>query len=185
MMLAAILALTLSLAACGRDEEAARLSDEDRAFVERVVELQQAGDWEALEALVGLTPRACTFGERAMSWNPPCRVGENEGDLVESFAYAGCRGGAHRPGDLGRPFIVGGQGSRLTADARFFGVIAHDDFSESDYHIAFASASGDTDDGFYFGIRDSRIIAQMSTCGGLANTFGPDPAFLLTPDHAD
>jgi hypothetical protein len=166
---------------CGGEGESESLSADDRAFVQEVISLQQAGDWDGLEELVGFTKRACTFGERGMSFNPPCHEDEREGDLVDAFLYAGCGAGAHRPGDRTR-FITGGEGSSLTANARFFGVVRYESYGDdADYHVAFEYVAGDPDAGFWFGVRDRRIIAQRKTCGSLANAFGPDATFLMRP----
>jgi hypothetical protein len=172
-----------ALWACGDGDPAQRLSDEDRLFIERVVALQQAGDWAALNDLVGLTPLGCSFGDRSMSLVPPCHEGETEGQLVEAFAYTGCGGAAWRSGDR-TVFIDGGDGSSVTSDARFFGAVAQSigaPLLDAQYYIVFERVGLDPGSGFWFAVRDRRIVAQTTSCGGISGYFGGEPEFLLGP----
>lgn len=144
---------------------------EDQQFIERVVSLQRAGDWAGLEALVGFIQQPCVVDSPAGMFAPPaCRPGEQGGTAVDVFFYAACGGAFWRSGDRDA-FIDRPEGGVVTSDARFYGIFpVIGSLRREDYHIVFTYARSSRtpiETGFWFAVKNQRIVGQLHTCGGL------------------
>jgi hypothetical protein len=174
----------------------AGLGPEDRSFVDRVVALATAEDWAGIEELTAYTPVACIAEPSALEAPAPrCNPGEPVGTVAEGFRVGVCAGGYIRR-DAGMTLIDPSGG--IDNDFSFRGIVrapaAGDDIG-TQYYIVFAYAereipTGDggttvvTGDGFFYAVRDGRIVGSFRSCGSLDNSLGRDgrtPEYELDP----
>ncbi len=187
MVLAIALSCAAPLIACADEDGSAVLTDEDRAFVEQVVALQRAGDWDGLEALVGFTEQPC-HPDAPDDPSPPCRDGEAEGTPVDAFFHGFCHSAFVRPAPDER--LIRENAGITTRGADFYGVLRGRTATwlGADYEVVFVyedTSGRGVVDGYWYTVREHRIVAESRSCGSLAGSIGSDPEFLLEADDAD
>lgn len=171
----------LLLVRCGGDDEGAiaRSVPTPSPGVTRIIDLTLAGDADALEALVSLTPMECTHNT-IDNPAPDCEADEAEGTLVDAFLIGFCPVQWIRP-SAGKSLLIEApwNGYRQGSAYSLYAIAPAESYPpRAEHTLVFAFHDQDREDpalreAFYFHVDDDgRILSSFRTCGGILNTFG-------------
>jgi len=121
---------------------------------------------QALRPLFGSTQLTCSFRTDRVGQNPPCRIGEQEDQLVDAFEYDSCGANLLRADDIDDVVI-------LLANATLDAVYRPSASAEGpgDYVAIIYHVIGSERRAAQLPIRDGRIIAYLYSCTATPEDF--------------
>ena len=121
---------------------------------------------QALRPLFGSTQLRCSFRTDRVGQNPPCRVGEEEGQLVDTFEFDSCGTNLLRADDIDEVVILL---ASATLDAVYrppAGAEEPADYLAIIYHVIGAERRA-----IQLRIRDGLIVAYLFSCTATPEDF--------------
>lgn len=132
------------------------------------------GDRDALVADIGYTKLGCVRPQQ-LGTPPGCLESEADGTLVDSFLIAGCDGAYQRP-DFAEQLV-----RNVPLTARLLAVGSPSPQTDGDgtqYVLLFAYDESADSTGFWWAVRDGKIIGYHQPCGSAADAL---PVIMTSP----